>query len=200
MEAKEKILIKSEDLFLKYGLRSVSMDDISNKLGMSKKTLYNYFDNKRDLVNNVILNFITREKEFTNDILDKSLDSIDEVLSIARHILEFLRKVKPTALYDLQKYYPNSWELIQTLHMSHIEETIKNNINKGIKEGLYRKNLDATIISKLYVAKTMILNDESFFPYTQFNKESVFIEFIKYHLHGIVSQAGFEKLEKIKSI
>lgn len=200
VSTKEKILIKSEELFLKYGLRSVSMDDIANTLGMSKKTLYNYFDNKRDLINNVIISYITREKEFTEDILGKSLDAIDEILSIARHVIQFLKKMKPTIMYDLQKYYPNSWKLIQTLHLSYIEDTIKKNIEKGISAGLYRKNLDTSIISKLYVAKTLILNDEDIFPSTDFNKETLFTEFIQYHLHGIVSQRGFEKIEKIKSI
>lgn len=200
MEAKEKILVRSEELFLMYGLRSVSMDDIAKKLGMSKKTLYNYFDNKKELIHNVINEYIKREKEFATEILGKSMDAVDEMLTLAKHFIELLKKMKPTIMYDLQKYYPNSWELIEKLHLTFIEDVIKNNITKGITEGLYRENIDSTVISKLYVAKTIILNDEGIFPVKEFNRELLFTEFIQYHLHGIVSQKGFDKIDKIKSI
>lgn len=200
MEIKEKILVESEAMFLKYGLKSVSMDDIASNLGMSKKTLYNSFENKKDLINNVILNYIAREKEITEKIIDGTHDAIDEILNIARHVVQFLRQMKPTTMFDLQKYYPESWKLIESLHLKYIENTIKQNIEKGISQGLYRNNIDCAIISKLYVAKTQIINDEKMFPIDDFTREDLFKEFISYHLHGIVSQKGFEKLENIKSI
>lgn len=200
VETQQKILLESEELFLKYGVRSISMDDIAGKLGMSKKTLYNVFENKKDLINNVILNYIRREKEATEQILSNSEDAIDEILNIARHVLKFLRQMKPTTMYDLQKYYPESWRLIESLHLSYIESTINTNLKKGMKQGLYRKNMSTSIISKLYVAKTQILNDEKIFPNRDYKREELFMEFIKYHLHGIVSQLGFEKLEKIESV
>lgn len=197
LETKEKILDISEELFLNYGLRSISMDDISKKLGMSKKTLYQFIDNKKDLVEQVILRYISNEASLVNELHSEATDAIDEYLSIARHILIVLRKMKPTIIYDLKKYYPESWHLIETLHFKFIENSIKRNIEKGIIEEFYRKDVNAEIISKLYIIKNEAMSDEALFPIKDFSRDSLFVAFLKYHLYGIVSEKGLHRMHQL---
>ncbi len=196
MSKEIEIFEKVNDLFMKYGIKSVSMDDIARALGISKKTLYLFVDNKADLINKSIELHLLKEKQDIEEITSISKDPIDEMLNIARHIVKMLRQVNPSTMYDLQKYYKPSWDLMQSLHQIHIYDVIKNNIQTGIEIGLYRENLQPDIIAKFYVGKSLILVDEDIFPMSDYNREKLFTEFINYHIHGIASKKGLDLLEK----
>ncbi len=196
MDKEKEILSKVNELFMKYGVKSVTMDDIAGKLGISKKTLYLYVDNKADLINKTIALHLLQEKEDITRIISESKDPIDEMLNMARHIAYMLRQLNPSTMYDLQKYYGESWKLMESLHQDHIYGVIKGNIDRGIELGLYRDNLQADIIAKFYVGKSMVLVDEDIFPMKKYNREKLFLEFINYHIHGIASKKGLKLLEK----
>ena len=196
MEIKEKILQKSEELFLRYGLKSVTMDDLARQLGVSKKTLYQFVENKADLVEKIMHMHIAAEKALMEKVRADSGDAVEEMIQIARYAIQQLRKLSPTLVYDLQKYYQNIWQLIQNLHSVHVHSLIKDNIERGIKQGVYRTDLDADIIAKIYVLGTLAVVDENSFPQKAYNKETLFVEFIKYHLQGITSEKGLELYKK----
>lgn len=191
-----KILEKAQELFMKYGIKSVSMDDISRHLGMSKKTLYQLVDNKGDLIEKVIQLHLEKEKTDITAICKQSKDSIHEMLLIARRVSKNLRDTNPSTVYDLQKYYTEAWLLMQSLHEEYVYDIIKRNIEKGIDDGIYRDNIKPDIIAKFYVGKSFILVDEKVFPMTQYKREELLMEFYSYHIHGIASQKGLELLEK----
>lgn len=192
METKDKILGKSEALFLRYGLRSITMDDIARELGISKKTLYHFVDNKADLIRQVLVQFIEEEKRIIQEITGQPGNAIEEMLSIGRHITQLLRRLTPTTLYDLQKYYPEAWDLVKALNQEHIYSVIKRNLEKGIAERLYRSNLNTNILALLYVGKTQYLVDEDIFPLREYDRGELYREFILYHMHGILSDEGRE--------
>lgn len=191
-----RILEKVEELFMRYGIKSVSMDDISRHLGMSKKTLYQLVDNKSDLIRKVIQFHLEKEKSEMDEISDSSNDSIHEMLLTAKLVSKKLRDMNPSTVYDLQKYYPETWEQLQSLHQEYVYGIIKKNIQKGIETGIYRDSIHPDIIAKFYVWKSFILTDEKVFPMSQYNKDNLFWEFITYHIHGIASEKGLELLEK----
>jgi len=193
---KATILAKVHELFMKYGLKSVSMDDISRQLGISKKTLYQCVENKRDLIKEVFQKHITEEEAAINEIVVKSKDAVDEMIEIARFVTALLREISPTTLYDMQKYYGDIWGMMEGLHQDHVYSVIKNNLDRGITEGLYRKNLNTDIIAKLYVGKTMLIVDEDVFPLKDYNKEKLYLEYVHYHLHGIALPKGLKLFEK----
>ena len=116
MDLKTQILEKAEDLFLRYGLKSVTMEDIARKLGVSKKTIYQYVDNKTDLISKIMLAHIEEEKAMMEAAKNSSEDAIGEMFAVARYALQQLRQLSPTLMYDLQKYYSNIWLLLQKLH------------------------------------------------------------------------------------
>jgi len=191
-----KILEKAKELFMRYGIKSVSMDDISRHLGMSKKTLYQLVDNKNDLIGKVIQLHLEKEKEDMDGICERSTDSIHEMLLIAKEVSKNLRDMNPSTVYDLQKYYPETWLKLQSLHQEYVYGIIKNNIQNGIESGIYRNSLHPDIIAKFYVGKSFILTDEKVFPMSQYNRNDLFWEFITYHIHGIASEKGLELLAK----
>ncbi len=196
MNQKEQILSGTETLFRRYGIKSVTMDDIARHLGISKKTLYQFVENKADLIDQIMTLHLEQEKVMVEEIHEKSVDAIDEILAIARHVIQQLRELSPSLMYDLQKYYKSNWDQMMQLHQVYIYDIIKGNIERGIKEGFYREDLNADIIAKLYVGKTMIVVDEDLFPLKNYNKENLFKEYIRYHIHGIASVKGLALFEK----
>ncbi len=196
MDQKTQILTNSELLFRRYGIKSVTMDDIARHQGISKKTLYLYVDSKTDLIDKITQNHISREVEEMAEIRNKSKDAIDEILNIAKYGIQQLRNLSPTVVYDLKKYYRESWSKFETLHKTFIYTLIKENIDQGRKEGFYREGINPDIIAKLYVGKTMIVVDEELFPLKDYNREQLFKEYMLYHIHGIASDKGLALLEK----
>jgi TetR/AcrR family transcriptional regulator, cholesterol catabolism regulator len=185
-----------EQLFLRYGIKSVTMDDISRQLGMSKKTLYQFVDNKADLIKKVMQQHIDTEQEAMNQVRQQSNDAIDEMLGMGRYVTQMLREMSPSTVYDLHKHYRDTWEMVESFHQEHIYKCIKTNLENGVKEGLYRSDFDADIIAKLYVTKAMLLVNEDVFPLKNYNKEKLFKTLLVYHIHGVASAKGLKKLER----
>ena len=183
------ILLKARALFLKYGVKSVSMDDIAKELAMSKKTLYQYFDGKKDLITRIIQHYITEEMEVVNHIQLVASDAVDEMIGIARYVIDFITNLEPSLTYDLRKYYPHSWSLIQEGHMGFVEETITRNIERGKKEGVYRQEIQTHIIAKLYVSNSMNIVLMQL-PDKDIKPVNLYKEMIHYHLHGLMTHKG----------
>ncbi|MCR9290316.1 MAG: TetR/AcrR family transcriptional regulator [Bacteroidetes bacterium] len=196
MELKQQILFKAMEMFMRYGIKSITMDDLSRKLGISKKTLYRFVDNKGDLINKIFEIETAKEKEMVTKITNESKDAIDEILGIAKLVIQQLREYSPTLIYDLQKYYRESWMKIEAYHSEYVYGIIKTNLERGIKEGYYRENLNADIIAKLYVEQTLSVVNEDTFPLKEYNREKLYKAFINYHIHGIASPSGIKLLEQ----
>jgi AcrR family transcriptional regulator len=196
MNIKDTLISAAFELFLKYGIKSVSMDDISKKVGMSKKTIYHFIQNKDELVSDVLDKRLKKDECTVEEILKNSENAIAEMVNVTRHILAFIRGMTPSILHDLKKYHPKAWEIIETRHFLFIENTIYNNLIRGQNEGLYRADFDPTIISKLYVSKSTALTDEDKFPLDQFDRIKLFKEMIMYHLSGIASEEGIKIIQK----
>ncbi len=196
MGTKEQILLRSRDLFMRYGIKSITMDDLSRELGISKKTLYQYVDNKQDLIEQIFQATIMEEKNCMAEIRHSSTDAIEEILGIGQFVIEELRQISPVTMYDLQKYYRDTWLKVDSLYQQHVYQIIRDNLDRGIAAGLYRSEINPDIIAKLYVGKTAMLVDEELFPLRAYSRESLFKEYINYHIHGIASPEGLALLEK----
>lgn len=190
MDVKEKILDGAEALFMRYGIKSVTMDDIARELGMSKKTLYQHVANKNDLIGQIFGCRMEEEQEEMEQIHREASDAIDELLRIAKSVIRRLRKMSPAALFDLKKYHSAEWKAFETHHQEYIYLLIKRNIERGMEQGIYRNNLNPDIVSKLYVGKTSLVADEELFPLSEYNLEELFRQYILYHIHGIASMEG----------
>ena len=137
-----------------------------------------------------------KEVEAILQIRKEANDAIDEMIGVAQYIIPTLRKITPTLIFDLQKYYQDVWQFMEGFHREEVYKTIKENIERGVKEGVYREEFHADIIAKLYVGKTIVLIDEDLFPLRDYNKENLFKEHIQYHIRGIATSKGLKLLEK----
>lgn len=190
-----KTLDKVENLFLKYGFKSLTMNDISRELGISKKTLYQYVENKNDLINKVIQFHIIQEKEMVQAAKEEARDALHEMLLVSKNIKQSIKKVNSNLIFDLQKYYRESWEMIDNYRKDYVFKTIKDNIAQGIEEGVYRKEINPDTIAKMYIGMMHLIFDEQYFPGGEYNLAKVYTEAIHYHINGIASPKGLKLLE-----
>lgn len=199
MELKQKLLTSSFDFFMKYGIKSVSMDDLARSLGISKKTIYTYVDNKKSLVAETLDDFLQKDEDEVRAIVSESTDAVDCMFKLSSHILKFLRAMKPTLIFDLKKYYPTCWSNVEHKHFGFIYTVIKSNIEQGMAEGYYREDLNAEIIAKIYSAQSHAISDENIFPLDQYQRAELFEEVIKYHMHGIITDTGNARLQEYRN-
>ncbi|NBC07819.1 MAG: TetR family transcriptional regulator [Bacteroidetes bacterium] len=192
----DRILKKSFELFMRYGIRSVTMDDIARELGISKKTLYQTVDNKADLIGKLMQRHMQEEKEAMEAIRLRATDAIDEMLQIGSFVIERVSEITPGTIYDLQKYYQSLWRRMKKEMQEHVYGIIIDNLQRGIEQGLYRKELEPEIVALLYVGKSLLVTDEETVEACSGNMEKVHRELIRYHAYGITSASGRQLLEK----
>ncbi len=196
MDIKEEIVVRSEQLFMRVGVKSVTMDDISRELGMSKKTLYQHFDNKDSLIEAVINTHVEREQNCTEDIKHGAKDALDEVKKIGVFLASTIEDVSPSTLFDLQKYYYKSWETLMKKQDEHIINSIIMNIEKGIDEGHYRADLNPQVIARIYAKATYMIVDEIANPNSKFSRKEMIWELQNYHIHAIATPKGLKLWKK----
>ncbi len=190
------ILSKTYELYEKYAIKSVTMDDVARELGISKKTLYQFVKNKKELVEKVIQSEMERAKVSHERIAKIGLNSIEELLEVSKLMNELLKKHNPALLFDLKKYYPVIFKEVREIKREKAYESILNNLKKGIKEGLYRIEINPDIIAKIYVSRIEHSYDNSIFSIAEVTSIEVFNEVLNYHLHGICNSEGLKILNQ----
>ncbi len=197
MNKKDKeaeLLITVTELFMKYGIKSLTMDDISSHLGISKKTLYQYVSDKKDLVRKAIELAVNEDQCLLKDIAIKEENAIDEVLAINERISQKLQSVQPAVMYDLQKHYPEAWKVMEDHKKCFVYDMIIENINTGIAQGVYRENVNPEIIASVYVNMINKIFDFDMFPSHKYNFSTLHKEIARYHIRGIANANGIKFL------
>jgi TetR/AcrR family transcriptional regulator, cholesterol catabolism regulator len=149
-EKKHRILEDTGKLILKYGVKSMTMDDIARELGMSKKTLYLYFNDKNDLIKQVIQLDMKVDHQRILAIVDMNLNAIDESFEIFKTIVQNVGDVPPNILYDLKKYHPDAYLMHREFMWKFSRKCVEENLIKGISEGYYRQDINTPVISTNY--------------------------------------------------
>jgi len=183
---------------LKYGIKSVSMDDIARELGMSKKTLYLHVKDKRELVYLTFQHHLTEDQNYCNEMMASTSNAIQQFLNLAKHIVDHFKTMNPSTMFDVQKYYPSCWKLFAKHKDEFILAQVEENITDGIKTGLYRKELNVGIISKLYINLVDSSVSPDVFSGNSFNHIDIFVQLFDYHLHAIMTPKGRTYFEEHK--
>ncbi|MFT7592572.1 MAG: AcrR family transcriptional regulator [bacterium] len=198
MDVKEQILEKSLGLFMRYGIKSVSMDDISREIGVSKKTVYQHVSDKRDLVRQTFERHLNSDEAFCTRMMDETNNPIQQLLNLAKHIVDNFSQMNPSTMFDIQKYYPSCWELFHDHKNKYIQSQVIDNLKLGIKTGHYRPELNVDIISKLYICLIDSTVNPDTFPAKEFDRVSIFVQLFDYHLHAIMTSEGTKYFNKHK--
>ena len=163
MDIRENILIRSEQLFLKYGVKSVTMDEIADKLGISKKTIYTHFKNKTVLVEATTMSFFDMIVHGIDGICEIGKNPIDELFAIKNYTHENLKDESCSSHYQLQKYYPSIFQSLKIRQLELMKTCVKDNLERGIEQGLYRSTIDVNFISRIYFTGVVGIKDEEIF-------------------------------------
>ncbi len=193
------IIEETNHLFMRCGIKSVSMDDVARELKVSKKTLYAFVKDKEDLVSKTLTFHCQKEVEITCGIISKNSNAIDELVEISKYVSEKLQQVHPSIHYDLEKFYPAAWKIFTAHKLEHIYSCVAQNLEKGINQGIYRENLNIPIIAKIYISRIDSVFDNQIFPADKFKMVDVYSEMLRYHIGGIATDKGIKYLlKKIK--
>ncbi|WP_053991039.1 TetR/AcrR family transcriptional regulator [Mangrovimonas sp. TPBH4] len=193
---KDDILKTAAELFLTYGFKSVTMDEIANALGMSKKTIYQYFENKNVLVEATTLYMFNLISNGINEIRAQKLNPIEEIFEIKKFTMQHLKDEKSSPQYQLQKYYPKIFESLMTNQFCVMEDCVACNLTEGVEQGLYRDSINVQFITKIYFNSMMALKDKELFPLNNFSMHELMNHYLEYHLRGICTDKGLETLKK----
>jgi len=193
-----EILVNVRELFFKYGVRSVSMDDICREIGISKKKLYQFVSSKNELVEKLL----ELERENFKVIFDRNnfdgVNSIDVLLIVSHEVGEHFRDVSPSMTFDLKKYYPDIYHNHVEARIDFIYEKIQQNIKKGINLGMYRDDLSIELVARLYIRRLIDLHNPEFFPADKFSFQTLFDVMFDNFIRGIANEQGIEYYEKQK--
>ena len=197
MEVRDYIINEADKLFCQYGFKSVTMDDIAKQLGVSKKTIYQHFKDKNDLVN------VLMDARYDNHncemklYAEQGIDAIQEVLLALADVNEWLTTLSPKLFHDLQKYHHVAWLKFKQFKEESLSIVIANNLKRGIKEGVYRSDINLQVLTELRLAHSqLILTGYDQYAKNKFSIAQVMIEVTQHFLFGIVSDKGRELLEK----
>lgn len=200
MKIEDRILAGAQELFFKYGIKSITMDDIAKHLAISKKTIYLYFKDKNEVVETLMkARLKTDECEMHHSAM-KSRNVIEEVFSIMNHISVMFSQMNPILFYELQKYHPNAWKLFKTFKEECVERMVEDSIKRGIREGLVRSDIDTRVIARMRMETLEMGLNPELFPPDKFKIVDVQLALLDHFLHGICTIKGHKMINKYKEI
>ena len=190
---KDKIINKAKEMFLRLGFKSITMDDIACEMCISKKTIYKYFSNKDILIEESIQMVHKEIHETIDKIVAQNFNAIEENFEIKRMFKEMFKSAESSPIYQLKKHYPEVYAKALTSQIEVCETCFKNNILKGMNEGLYRENLDVDNYIKFYYTLIFNINENTA---SGIEAEELELKALEYHIRAMATLAGIIELEK----
>lgn len=194
---REKIIEKAADMFLNLGFKSVTMDDLANEMGISKKTIYSHFKNKTELVQATTMTMSDMITCGIDHIIAQEQNPIEELYEIKKFVMVHLKDEKSSPLYQLQKYYPKIHAELKEIQFECTHRCVAENVKRGMELGIYRDNLNVEFVSRIYFSGVMSIKDNTIFPTEIFSKAHLLDYYLEYHLRGIVTPKGRKILNSI---
>ena len=198
IDTKDKILKGADSLFTKYGVRSISMDDIARHLSVSKKTLYQHFADKDELVTMVSQAHRNQKKLEYDEITEQSENAIDELHKIAVVLKREMEEVNPTLLFDIRKFHPKAWSVWEEYKRDFIHSSVVRNLQQGIKDGHFRPEINPQVITSMRLASIEMCFDDRVFPQGKFSLAEVHTQVFEHFVQGLCTDKGRKLYQKYK--
>lgn len=192
----ERILNNATELFFSRGIKSVTMDDISRHMGVSKKTIYQFYADKKELVEKVIYNLVSSHAAKIQSLRQQAENAIQEVALQTEAMAEIIQSLKPGLFFELQKYFPATWQLINLHRTDGIYSGISSNLERGLREGLYRPGIDISTIAHIRLVQHRSVFSLQEFPADRFDHRRIANQLTELYLYGIATEAGQRKISK----
>lgn len=197
-QTRDKILQGALELFLKYGIRSVSMDDIARHLSISKKTIYQYFIDKDDIVTQSTSHHMDQVNASFEELTKVSKNALDELMRIQNFMRKSMQELNPSLLFDLKKYHAKAWSGWIDHKNKNIRDSVVRNLKQGMEEGLYRSNLNPEILATLRVESIQWLYDGQIMPTEKFRIIDIQTQMLDHFMYGLLTEKGRKLYEKYK--
>jgi AcrR family transcriptional regulator len=194
----DRILNKARELMFQTGVKHVTMDDLATQLGISKKTIYQYYKDKDALVSSVVENELANHALICNQSMQAADNAVHEIFLLMTVIQEMFNRMNPLALFEIEKYYPLAFEKIKNHKDDFIFSMISKNLEKGIAEGLYRKDVDVTILSKYRLETSLIPFNIHVFHPSKFDMLKVNLQIIEHFVYGVATLEGHKLMDAYK--
>lgn len=196
--AKNEILSEAIGLFMKYGVRSVTMDDIAQHLGMSKKTIYQHFKDKEEIILLSTALYFDKEHKRMDEIESESENAVEHLYKLTFCLRDQVSNVNTSVLYDLQKYYKRAWEKYKYYKHEVIFTSVLRNLERGKYEGLFRSDINSEVLAKLRIGQIELSFNKEIFPDDKFSLVEIHEEFFHHFTYGILSEKGLNLFETYK--
>ena len=190
---KEKIISKASEMFLKLGFKSITMDDIAGEMSISKKTIYKYFCNKEILIEESVSLLHKEVHHLLDDAISKNYNAIEENFVIKRMFTELFKSADTSPIYQLKKHYPEIYKNALKFQIEECEFCFRQNIEKGMKQNLYRTDLNVAVYVKFYY--NLIFNISENTP-SETEAKALELEALEYHTRAMATPNGLIELEK----
>ncbi|WP_210518230.1 TetR/AcrR family transcriptional regulator [Hymenobacter terricola] len=200
MEIKDRILNHAQSLFMRNGIKSVSMDDIAADMAMSKKTLYKWFENKDQIVQASMTRHLMDTQGDCTVMMQAATSAIDELFRMLEWTKQEFSNVHPSIFYDLQKFHPGTWALWQAHKNEFILSQIIQNLRRGITEGLFRADLDVEVVARLRLAQIEMQFDYNIYPFRQFGNERVSQALLEHFMLGVSTLKGHRLINQYRHV
>ncbi len=194
----DRILNKARELMFQTGVKHVTMDDLANQLGISKKTIYQYYKDKDALVSSVVENELANHAIFCNQSVVAADNAVHEIFLLMSVIQEMFNRMNPLALFEIEKYYPAAFDKIKKHKDDYIFSMISANLEKGMAEGLYRKDVDVNILSQYRLETSLIPFNIHVFPPNKFDMLKVNLQIIEHFVYGVATLEGHRLMDAYK--
>lgn len=196
MELKERIKQKADELYRRYGVKSVTMDEIASQLGVSKKTIYQCFSDKNDLVDAVIADILNFNKRYCLSSRENSQNAVHEVFLAMESLESMFDNMNSTILFDIERNHPATFKKFKEFKYNFLLDIIKKNIERGKAEELYRPEMDTDIIAKIRLECVILPFSEELFPQKQYHIAFLHRQLIEFFLFGMVTPKGYKLITK----
>src|SRR5277367_2401166 len=196
MEMKERILEKATDLFMRYGIRSITMDEIAAQLGISKKTIYQFFTDKDAMVEAVINQEINRNEECCRSFSLTAENAVHEIFLALDSFQEMLKAMNPQLVYDLEKHHPVAFKRLKQYKYQFLYTMIKENLERGSREDIYRTELNIDLTTRHRIETAFMPFNQETFPQNKYPMNQTCQELTILFLHSVCNPKGKKLIEK----
>ncbi len=195
-ESKGRILEKAADLFMRYGIRSITMDEIAAQLGISKKTIYQFFTDKDEMVEAVVDEEMKENEDACREFKVNAEDAVHEIFLAMENMQEMLKTMNPQLMYDLEKHHPGAYRRLKQYKYHFLYTMIKENLERGIKEEIYRSDLNPDITTRHRIESAFMIFNQDAFPQNKFPMNQTCQELALLYLHSICNSRGKKLIDK----
>jgi len=196
MEVKDRILQKATGLFMRYGIRSITMDEIAAQLAISKKTIYQFFTDKDEIVEAVVDQEIQKNELECERLKGNSENALHEIFLALGEMEEMLKSMNPLIMYDLEKHHPKSYKKFRNHKYQYMYTLVKDNLERGIREELYRAEINVDMVARHRIESAFMSFNQDVFPHNRYNISQTCNELAMLYLHSITTVKGKKLIDK----